>query len=182
MGVASLLLYIGLLLLLVGITAAYYEFLLPYSAPRGVSRLWQVLGLALPTDGGFWSLQNSCKSQGLLYDAFLNISGYLLGLLHGCCTLPALGELAHLGTPPFAGISWWAMLGSNQRPLPCESGPCSFATVRRYPISAFLSLITRCLRRGRSLSSAPVVVKLSSDCRLPKLLLPSYLYSLECME
>src|SRR5829696_4652672 len=24
--------------------------------------------------------------MGLVYDAFLNISGYLLGLLHGCCT------------------------------------------------------------------------------------------------
>jgi hypothetical protein len=62
------------------------------------------------------------------------------------------------------------MLGSNQRPLPCESGTCWFAIVRRDPISAFLSLITQCFRRGRSLSSAPVVVKLSSDHRLPKLL------------
>ena len=86
MGVASLLLYIGLLLLLVGITAAYYEFLLPYLAPRGVSRLWQVLGLALPTAGGFWSLQNACKSPYLLYGAVLKVSGDLLGLLHGCCT------------------------------------------------------------------------------------------------
>ena len=33
------------------------------------------------------------------------------------------------------------MLGSNQRPLPCESEPCSFAEVRRYPIFAFPSLI-----------------------------------------
>lgn len=47
----SLLLYIGLLLLLVGLNAAYYEFVLPYLAPRGVSRLWQVLGLALLTIG-----------------------------------------------------------------------------------------------------------------------------------
>lgn len=49
----SLLLYVGLLLLLVGINAAYYEFVLPYLAPRGVSRLWQVLGLALLTVGVF---------------------------------------------------------------------------------------------------------------------------------
>ncbi len=47
----SLLLYMGLLLLLVGINAAYYEFVLPYVAPRGVSRLWEVLGLALLTLG-----------------------------------------------------------------------------------------------------------------------------------
>jgi hypothetical protein len=46
--------------------------------------------------------------------------GNALALLHGCCTLLTMGELAHLGTPPFAGISWWAMLGSNQRSLPCE--------------------------------------------------------------
>src|SRR5215210_5594180 len=59
------------------------------------------------------------------------------------------------------------MLGSNQRPLPCESEACWFAVVRRCPISAFLSPITRCLGRRRSLSSAPVVVKLSSDHRLP---------------
>src|SRR5215217_6675218 len=59
------------------------------------------------------------------------------------------------------------MLGSNQRPLPCESEACSFVTVCHYPISAFLSLMTQCLRRGRSLSFAPVVVKLSSDRRWP---------------
>lgn len=49
----SLLLYLGLLLLLVGLNAAYYEFVLPYLAPRGVSRMWQVVGLALLTIGGF---------------------------------------------------------------------------------------------------------------------------------
>lgn len=49
----SLLLYIGLLLLLVGTNAAYYGFVLPYLAPRGLSRLWQVLGLALLTLGLF---------------------------------------------------------------------------------------------------------------------------------
>ena len=49
----SLMLYLGLLLLLVGLTAAYYEFVLPYLAPRGVSRLWQALGLALLTLGVF---------------------------------------------------------------------------------------------------------------------------------
>jgi membrane protein DedA with SNARE-associated domain len=45
----TLLVYMGLLLLLVGLNAAYYEFVLPYLAPRGVSRLWQVVGLALLT-------------------------------------------------------------------------------------------------------------------------------------
>jgi membrane protein DedA with SNARE-associated domain len=49
----SLLLYIALLLLLAGISAAYYEFVLPYLAPRGVSQLWQILGLALLTLGVF---------------------------------------------------------------------------------------------------------------------------------
>jgi membrane protein DedA with SNARE-associated domain len=49
----SLLLYMGLLLLLVGLNAAYYVFVLPYLAPRGASRLWQVLGLALVTIGLF---------------------------------------------------------------------------------------------------------------------------------
>jgi membrane protein DedA with SNARE-associated domain len=49
----SLLLYTGLLLLLVGLNAAYYELVLPYLAPRGVSRLWQVLGLAFLTIGVF---------------------------------------------------------------------------------------------------------------------------------
>jgi hypothetical protein len=61
----------------------------------------------------------------------------------------------------------WAMLGSNQRPLPCESEACSFAMVRHYPIFAFPSLIARYPRRGRPPSFAPVVVKLSSDHRLP---------------
>ncbi len=49
----SLLLYIALLLLLACISAAYYEFVLPYLAPRGVSQLWQILGLALLTLGVF---------------------------------------------------------------------------------------------------------------------------------
>ena len=49
----SLLLYIGLLLLLVGLNATYYEFVLPYLAPRSVSRLWQVVGLAFLTIGVF---------------------------------------------------------------------------------------------------------------------------------
>ncbi len=49
----TLLLYVALLLLLVGLNAAYYEYVLPYMAPRGVSRLWQVLGLALLTIGVF---------------------------------------------------------------------------------------------------------------------------------
>jgi membrane protein DedA with SNARE-associated domain len=49
----SLLLYIGLLLLLVGTNVAYYEFVLPYLVPCGLSRLWQVFGLALLTTGVF---------------------------------------------------------------------------------------------------------------------------------
>jgi hypothetical protein len=36
--------------------------------------------------GGFWSLQNTCKWAYSSYDAFPQFSGYLLGLLHGCCT------------------------------------------------------------------------------------------------
>jgi hypothetical protein len=48
--------------------------------------------------GGFWSLQNSCKQGNFVYDAFLNISGYLLGLLHGCCTnVAALASARSLG-------------------------------------------------------------------------------------
>ena len=63
----------------------------------------------------------------------------------------------------------WAMLASNQRPLPCESEACSFARVRRHPIPAFLSRLSRYFYRGRSPTFAPVVVKLSSGHRLPKL-------------
>jgi hypothetical protein len=55
------------------------------------------------------------------------------------------------------------MLGSNQRPLPCECEACSFAMVRCYPIPAFLSRLARYVYRGRSLTFASVVVKLSSD-------------------
>ena len=47
----SVLLYMGLLVLLVGVNAAYYAFVLPYLTPHGVSRLWQVAGLALLTLG-----------------------------------------------------------------------------------------------------------------------------------
>lgn len=36
-----------------GVSAAYYEFVLPYLAPGGLSRLWQALGLALFTLGVF---------------------------------------------------------------------------------------------------------------------------------
>jgi hypothetical protein len=74
------------------------------------------------------------------------------------------------------------MLVSNQRPLPCESEPRSFAIVRCYPIPAFLSRLSRYFYRGRSPMFAPVVVKLSSEHRLPKLLIPSYLYAPECVE
>ena len=49
----TLLVYIVVLLLLVGISAAYYQFVLPFFAPGGLSRLWQVLGLALLTLGVF---------------------------------------------------------------------------------------------------------------------------------
>ena len=74
------------------------------------------------------------------------------------------------------------MLVSNQRPLPCESETYSFAIVRCYPIPAFLSRSSRYVYRGRSSTFAPVVVKLSAEHRLPKLLIPSYLYALECVE
>ena len=74
------------------------------------------------------------------------------------------------------------MLVSNQRPLPCDSGTCSFATVRCHSIPAFLSRLSRYFYRGRSSTFAPVVVKLSSEHRLPKLLNPSYLYAPECVE
>ncbi len=49
----TLLVYIAVLLLLVGISAAYYEFVLPYLAPGGLSRLWQAFGLSLFTLGVF---------------------------------------------------------------------------------------------------------------------------------
>jgi hypothetical protein len=47
----SLFIYVVLLLVLVGLSTAYYELVLPYLAPRGVSHLGQVLGLALLTIG-----------------------------------------------------------------------------------------------------------------------------------
>ena len=69
------------------------------------------------------------------------------------------------------------MLVSNQRPLPCESEACSFATVRHHPISAFLSRLSRYVYRERSSTFAPVVVKLSSDHRLPKLwIFPTFMH------
>ena len=49
----TLLLYVGLQLILLSINAAYYELVLPYLAPRSVSRLWQALGLALLTSSVF---------------------------------------------------------------------------------------------------------------------------------
>ena len=49
----SLFIYVVLLLVLVGLSTAYYELVLPYLAPRGVSHLGQVLGLALLTIGVF---------------------------------------------------------------------------------------------------------------------------------
>jgi hypothetical protein len=74
------------------------------------------------------------------------------------------------------------MLVSNQRPLPCESEACSFAIIRCSPIPAFLSRLSRYVYRGRSSTFAPVVVKLSSEHRLPKLLIPCYLYAPACVE
>ena len=71
---------------------------------------------------------------------------------------------------------------SNQRPLPCESEACSFAIVRCYLIPAFLSRLSRYVCRGRSSTFAPVVVKWSSEHRLPKLLIRYYLYAPECVE
>lgn len=52
-GVTLLLLYAVLLSLLVGMSAVYYELVLPYLAPRGATPLRQVLGLALLTIGFF---------------------------------------------------------------------------------------------------------------------------------
>jgi hypothetical protein len=49
----TLLVYIAVLLLPVGISAAYYEFVLPYLALGGLSRLWQAFGLSLSTLGVF---------------------------------------------------------------------------------------------------------------------------------
>ncbi len=74
------------------------------------------------------------------------------------------------------------MLVSNQRPLPCESGACSFVSVHRHPIPAFPSRSSRYVYRGRPSTFAPVVVKLSSEQRLPKLLTPYYLYAPACVE
>jgi hypothetical protein len=34
-------------------------------------------------------LQNACKQRHSVHDDFLNLSRDLLGLLHGCCTVPA---------------------------------------------------------------------------------------------
>ncbi len=65
--------------------------------------------------------------------------------------------------PAKHSFSVWAMLVSNQRPLPCESEAYSSATVRHNSVSAFLSPITRYSRRGRPRWFAPVVVKLSSE-------------------
>ena len=78
------------------------------------------------------------------------------------CAPAILEGTADTGMPRFAAIPKWAMLVWNQQPLPCESGACSFATVRRYPVSAFLGRMARCPHRGCSLPFAPVVVKVSS--------------------
>jgi hypothetical protein len=43
----------------------------------------------------------------------------------------------------FAGIYWWAMLGSNQRPLPCECRSIMswlFVTVQKYLQISIFSL------------------------------------------
>jgi hypothetical protein len=32
-------------------------------------------------------LQNTCKLSYFCFGTFLSISGHLLGLLHGCCTV-----------------------------------------------------------------------------------------------
>jgi hypothetical protein len=94
----SLLLYTALLLLLIGITTAYYEFVLPYLAPRGVSQAWQVLGLALLTFGVFglvlssaaflrrddsfdlwWQTGGPIVALGVL----CSVAGYALTAVHG---------------------------------------------------------------------------------------------------
>ena len=54
--------------------------------PRGFEPLTSAAKAARYFARGFWSLQNACKSPYLLVGAFLKVSGYLLRLLHGCCT------------------------------------------------------------------------------------------------
>jgi hypothetical protein len=60
----SLLVYLGLLLLLAGTNVAYYEVVLPYLVPRGLSRLWQIFGLVLLTTGVFGLLLVSAAFLG----------------------------------------------------------------------------------------------------------------------
>jgi hypothetical protein len=51
--------------------------------------------------GSFWSLQKSCKNVHFDIDAFPELPGYLLGLLHGCCTLlPVVGASGY-GRPVY---------------------------------------------------------------------------------
>jgi membrane protein DedA with SNARE-associated domain len=52
-GIVVLVLYAVLLSLLVGVSAVYYDLVLPYLAPRGIPPLRQVLGLALLVLGFF---------------------------------------------------------------------------------------------------------------------------------
>lgn len=55
-GSASLLLHAALLSLFIGIGVAYYELILPYLAPRGLSLPQQALGLGLLAPGLFGAL------------------------------------------------------------------------------------------------------------------------------
>jgi hypothetical protein len=48
------------------------------------------------------------------------VRGSVTALLHGCCTKPSTRKLEASLFLPFVGLLKWAMLGSNQRPLPCE--------------------------------------------------------------
>ncbi len=58
-GGVSLLLHAALLSLFVGIGVAYYEFILPYLAPRGLSLPQQALGLGLLAPGLFGTLSGA---------------------------------------------------------------------------------------------------------------------------
>jgi hypothetical protein len=57
----------------------------------------------------------------------------LSALLHGCCTKLSTRKPEAPLFSSFAGLLEWAMLGSNQRPLPCEGGLAIAAVYRQEP-------------------------------------------------
>jgi hypothetical protein len=70
---------------------------------------------------GFWSLQNSCKRQ--FFFANIPFSSFQ-EIYSGCCTRVTKGAqsltLVLVFCLQIARFMEWAMLVSNQRPLPCE--------------------------------------------------------------